>query len=71
MGGREQSKGAQFAEAVDRYLGPPEEDHVLGRCQECEREVWIDTGLRPAGMAESCEEHRPLCAFQEGSRHER
>lgn len=53
-------------EWMERYLTPPEEDHLIGRCKECESEVWIDTSLREAGMAESCEEHEPLCQLQEG-----
>lgn len=57
----------KFAE--DHAFTDPEYDHSPGRCKECEEDVVIDMGLRPRGMAESCEEHLPLCQFQEGSRH--
>lgn len=67
--GAERSKAEQFAALADGLLGPPEADHVPGWCSECDQQVRIDTGLRPFGMAESCEEHLPLCQFQEGSRH--
>lgn len=53
---------------VEKY-SEPEPDHVPGICEECDDEVWIDTNLRPAGMAETCEEHEPLCAFQPKSNH--
>lgn len=56
------------AEQVVSWVGrlEPEEDHALGRCEECEAQVWIDTALRPSGMATRCEEHEPLCHFQGG-----
>lgn len=63
------SKDDDFRELVDRLLSQPESSHALGRCDECEETVQIDTALRPAGMAMSCEEHRPLCIFQTDNSH--
>jgi len=67
----QQSKGEQLVEWIKEkgVFEPPEFDHAPGVCKECNEKVWIDMGLRPHGMAKSCEEHEPLCRFQEGSRH--
>lgn len=71
MSGSDRSKASQLLAFAEENLGPPEADHLPGWCKECDTEVRIDTGLRPFGMAESCEEHLPLCQFQERSRHVR
>lgn len=64
------SKAEQLLDsAEENVFTPPEYDHSPGWCKECDEEVVIDMGLRPWGMAESCEDHLPLCRFQEGSRH--
>lgn len=60
------SKADDFREWVDRVFEPPEADYVIGRCKECGEEVWISTAHRPHGMAESCNEHWPLCEFTPG-----
>jgi hypothetical protein len=59
-----QTKAETFVALVDNLLGAPVADHLLGRCKECRTVVWICTSIRPAGMAESCEEHEPLCCLE-------
>lgn len=62
-------KGDEFRKLADELIQPPQQNHSIGRCQECEAVVMIDTGLRQRGMAKQCEEHRPLCQFQVGNSH--
>jgi len=57
------SKKQEFRELLERLNKPPKEDFAIGRCTECENVVWIDLSQRVSGMAESCEEHEPLCYF--------
>jgi len=61
--GSERSKAEQVAEWIGFESSA---EHALGRCRECQKVVWICLSLQPAGMADSCEEHEPLCRRQRG-----
>lgn len=63
------SKAAQIREFLEEYAFEPKAAHMVGLCNECNQEVWIDTALRPFGPAKSCEEHEPLCRLQFESNH--
>lgn len=50
----------------DMDVFEPPAEHVVARCQECDSVVWKCTQRQAFGMAESCDEHEPLCHLQDG-----
>lgn len=62
----DQSKQEAYREFLEQRAFTPKSRFMVGVCKECDKEVWIDTDLRPFGMAEQCEEHEPLSHFQNG-----